>query len=239
MASGDKGSKGSFPVSGPKTGVKSWVAAIVCVSAWMFFLGVLVGRGTAPVHFEIKELKKELAQAKEALFKSEIKRFKIPAESQEAPAELSFYDALKEPGKRPHPAVKSATQEIRKPRTPDKPSPHEVQNEIRTEAASGIKEAPKDFQRDSTAEKASEDAVLKPLTLQVASLPGQKDARALVETLKKRGHPAYFEKVEIPGKGVWYRVRIGYFKSAQEATRLLDDLKKERFQPMIVNRNSP
>ena len=33
---------------------------IVFISAWMFILGVFVGRGTAPVKFDIKKLSREL-----------------------------------------------------------------------------------------------------------------------------------------------------------------------------------
>ena len=41
------------------------------VAAWMFVLGVLVGRGTAPVHFDTQALQEELAALRDAMMKKE------------------------------------------------------------------------------------------------------------------------------------------------------------------------
>ena len=54
-----------------RRGTTLWLCIIFFVSAWMFVLGVLVGRGTAPVHFDIESLQKELAALKEAVQKKE------------------------------------------------------------------------------------------------------------------------------------------------------------------------
>ncbi|MGB9437954.1 MAG: hypothetical protein WCB15_08435, partial [Desulfobacterales bacterium] len=37
-----------------------WACFIFCVCAWMFVIGVLVGRGTAPVSFDIAGIQKKL-----------------------------------------------------------------------------------------------------------------------------------------------------------------------------------
>ena len=44
-----------------------WISIISFVSIWMFVLGIFVGRGTAPVKFDIEKLQKELVALKEAV----------------------------------------------------------------------------------------------------------------------------------------------------------------------------
>ena len=81
-----------------KTGRKSttlWLCIIFFVSAWMFVLGVLVGRGTAPVHFDIESLQKELAALKEAVQKKEQLWYKNRSEAVPDKPDLDFYEALK------------------------------------------------------------------------------------------------------------------------------------------------
>ncbi len=236
MAGGDKESGESSPARRLKTRRTLWIAAILFVSAWTFFLGVLVGRGVAPLHYDIEELKKQLAQAKASLLESEIKQFKIPAKSQEAPADFSFYDALRESRKKP--AVKKETPEVPKTQAPQKPPLPESKTEPRALTTPGMENGKKDAGVSGTTMNNSTNGSEKRMTLQVASLPNQNDARKLAEDLKKKGYPAYFEGIMIPDKGVWYRVRIGLFSSREEASVMLENLKKERLQPIIVNRNS-
>jgi len=236
MAGGDKESGGSPPARGLKTRRTLWIAAILFVSACTFFLGVLAGRGTAPIHFDMQELKKQLAQAKASLLESEIKQFKIPAKSQEDPADFSFYDALRE--SRKNPAVKKETPGVPKTQAPQKPPVPESKTEPKALTGPGMENGKKDAGVSGTTMNSGENVSEKRITLQVASLPSQNDARKMAEDLKKRGYPAYFEGIMIPGKGVWYRVRIGLFSSREEASVMLENLKKERLQPIIVNRNS-
>ena len=82
-----------------KSGRKSttlWVCIIFFVSAWMFVLGVLVGRGTAPVHFDIESLQKELAALKEAVQKKEQQWYKNRSEPVSDNPDLEFHEALKQ-----------------------------------------------------------------------------------------------------------------------------------------------
>ena len=85
----------------PQKGVRKntffWVFLIFFISAWMFVLGILVGRGTAPVHFDIEKLQKELAALKEDLLRKEIKRYKIDQPDTAGKPDLGFHEALKAP----------------------------------------------------------------------------------------------------------------------------------------------
>ena len=62
----------------PNSRFKGWAVKyglLIFVSAWMFVLGVLVGRGTAPVKFKTNDLSEELLTLKEA----EIDRYALGA----------------------------------------------------------------------------------------------------------------------------------------------------------------
>ncbi len=55
--------------------------------------------------------------------------------------------------------------------------------------------------------------------VQKASFKKELMARAFANRLKEKGEKAFVVKANIPGKGTWYRVRVGYFNSLQEAER--------------------
>ncbi|MDH3723520.1 MAG: SPOR domain-containing protein, partial [Desulfobacteraceae bacterium] len=73
-------------------------------------------------------------------------------------------------------------------------------------------------------------------TIQISSLKDSKVADKLVSRLKKGGYPAYRSIGKVPGKGIWYRVRVGYFNSRSEAGSTLNRLKKEKIDAIIVQR---
>ena len=80
-----------------RKGVFIWAALFFFIAAWMFVLGILVGRGTAPVTLDMDRLEKELFELKSALLKKENAQFENSADRQAAPPiELGFYEALKQ-----------------------------------------------------------------------------------------------------------------------------------------------
>ena len=54
-------------------------------------------------------------------------------------------------------------------------------------------------------------------TIQVASYNSEDDAKDFAEELKSRGYPAFITQGGVPGRGTWYRVRVGKFKTVREA----------------------
>jgi hypothetical protein len=54
-----------------------WIGLTLFVCAWMFVLGILVGRETVPVRFDIQKLQNELAALKETVIKKELDQFKM------------------------------------------------------------------------------------------------------------------------------------------------------------------
>jgi cell division septation protein DedD len=54
-------------------------------------------------------------------------------------------------------------------------------------------------------------------TVQVSSWPTRERAEGIAENYTRKGYHAFIEEAQIPGKGTWYRVKIGDFKTLQEA----------------------
>jgi len=201
-----------------------WIFLIIFVSAWMFVLGVLVGRDTAPVKFDIEKLQKELVALKKAVIKKEQKLFKIDSDGVRNKTDFGFYEALKETRKDknngPGISKKQETKHLSKNETV----------KVKKRVISGkSKIINKDKQKNLTETD-------KKLTIQVASLKDSNDADKMVARLKKKGYPAYMISSNIPEKGIWHRVRIGYFKDKAKAGSTLDKLKKEKYSPFLVNR---
>jgi len=72
--------------------------------------------------------------------------------------------------------------------------------------------------------------------IQVASFPTQNEADAYVEELRLRGHAAYREGAQIPGRGLWHRVRIGPFGDKARALAYKADFeRKEGMAALLVD----
>ena len=232
--------------------IAGWLLFIFFLCAWMFILGVLVGRGTAPLKFDIAKIEdpSEVSQPGDGADPA-----KEP-EQKESPAikdktTLEFYEALKEnkvdtelptlqtpeddedqmkaPGGKtlPPPATKDAVPEPGSPKAdtqktlPEKPEPAARPQKQKTTP----QEVPAVSQTNTAGPV---------YTIQAASLKDPKDADRLVRKLKEGGYPAYRVIGKIPGKGIWFRVRIGEYKGKAEAMRVMDKLKKEGIEPILV-----
>jgi cell division septation protein DedD len=64
-------------------------------------------------------------------------------------------------------------------------------------------------------------------TVQVASYRDRKDAEELAQRLTRKGYQAFVAEAEIPGKGKWYRVRVGRFGTRKEAASFGESLKRK------------
>jgi len=72
--------------------------------------------------------------------------------------------------------------------------------------------------------------------IQVASFREQKEAEAYVEELRLRGHAAYREGAQVPGRGSWHRVRIGPFESRGQALAYKAEFeRKESMAALLVD----
>ncbi len=72
--------------------------------------------------------------------------------------------------------------------------------------------------------------------LQVSSFRLQEEAQGFATALRKRGHRAHFESALVPGKGTWYRVRVGPFKTKIEALHYRHEFEqREHMVPFLVD----
>ncbi|HEY4239746.1 MAG TPA: SPOR domain-containing protein [Kofleriaceae bacterium] len=63
-------------------------------------------------------------------------------------------------------------------------------------------------------------------TLQISSFQARSDAEALVATMKKDGFAPTITEAEVDGKGTFYRVRVGSYRTLDAANDAKDDLAK-------------
>ncbi|MBI5453882.1 MAG: SPOR domain-containing protein [Deltaproteobacteria bacterium] len=71
--------------------------------------------------------------------------------------------------------------------------------------------------------KAGKALAKKPYAVNVASFPSMREAQSLLKSLKASGYTAY--TTEFTKDGVkWYRVRVGFYKSREEASKVGDKL---------------
>ena len=234
--------------------IAGWFLIILFLCAWMFILGILVGRGTAPVKFDIAELEKKLEASKKG---DGSDQGKAPAPKKpitvKDKTKLEFYEALKEN------KVDTNVPALQKPkvaeRSLEKPAEKTVSKKVqkKTAADSASQKSPSQKavpqkpetvispqKKKSTKEKEKAAAIARTnakgpvYTIQAASVKDPKDADRLVQKLKKRGYPAYRVIGKVPGKGVWFRVRIGEYRSKSEALTMMNKLKKDGMKPILV-----
>jgi cell division protein FtsN len=177
----------------------------------MFLLGVIVGRGTAPVRIDIGKLQKELADIKEAVLKKENLGFSIGASAPKE-TDLEFYEKLKDSGK------DFSTEEKRQTETSKK-----------TEKRPSVKPS-----TPRPPEKVPSPAGGVNVALQVASLKNPEVADEMVDRLKKKGYSAFKTTAVISGKGTWHRVRISGFQNREQVESTKRRLKKDGFPVITV-----
>jgi cell division septation protein DedD len=193
------------------------------VSGWMFVLGVLVGRGTAPVNFDIQALQKELIALKESMLKQENRTIETAPGKTDSKAAFDFYEVLKDkkredeikiPPKKIKPLASNAT--APKPNTPPI-KPQAIKEDKVTAPAPII--------------RAVKGGIM---AVQVASTKDADSADEMVVSLKRMGYDAFRTVAKIAGKGTWYRVRVGPYRTRSDAEQVLRALRRDAFEGIVV-----
>jgi cell division septation protein DedD len=71
--------------------------------------------------------------------------------------------------------------------------------------------------------------------LQVSSFHTDGEAQAFADQLRARGHHAYVVEAHVPGRGTWFRVRIGPFTTRNAASQYRSDFEaREHVVPFLV-----
>lgn len=210
--------------------VAMWLFIVLFVAAWMFALGIFVGRKTVPVAFDIDKLQKELAALKQVDIEKQRSNAKINSDTANDTNNFDYYDKLKNSeniNKRKHVVVKP----VKKP-LPEKILKRTKKKVVKAHTAKTSKKP----QRERVIKPEKKEKGEKNLTIQVASLKEPKDADRMVAKLKQKGYAAYKVIGVIPDMGIWFRVRVGYYESSAKASDTLKQLKKDGLDAFLVNR---
>lgn len=230
-----------------RRGLYGNIVLITIACAWTFFLGVLVGRGTAPIRFDMEKLDQDLHALQEKVQQHQARQLQTYSAAVENKSDLDFYEDLKESGENLG-IDPNLTRNPPQPTIAPNPAPG---TETRASAApvgipvikrmSGLQPKKKAVvQKPSpqrvTAAPKPPTAVSGSLTLQVASLRDAKTADAMVARLRKEGYHVTQKGVTIPGQGIWYRVQVGRFRDRQQAARTMRALESKGLKPILVSR---
>ncbi len=236
-----------------------------CIAGWMFFLGVVVGRGTSPVTFDTREFSKKLEKIanvpdrkKEVSKKVDLKFYEglDNSSTQEKPtaknslsANIPEKETVKEPPREPvKEAVKETLKEpAKEPRKePEKEAKKEPIKEpvkeakkepIKEPVKESVKEAVKEAVKESA--KESEKVAVKepPYTIQIAAYKSFQEAVSKMAELEGKGFSSYRVKGEKDGITM-YRVRIGPFETYSVAKEVKIRLDKAKVDSMIMKRET-
>jgi cell division septation protein DedD len=232
-----------------RKGLLAWVGVFMFAGGWLFFLGVLVGRGLVPSPIEADAFDDELAvqlaqetataQARlrqgaqeglpeEPLRIQDLRQPQVDAEVRAIPREeVTGPDGIRlkrrrvPPKKRP---LRAATR------------PSRAGGADRTAAASAEADREEAAPVPSGDTAAALAGMRAKFTLQVASLRKQAEAAKVVKSLQKAGHPAYQTASRPDGSNVWYRVRVGAYETRKAAEAALRKFEDSRYKPIIIQR---
>jgi septal ring-binding cell division protein DamX len=192
--------------------------------AWIFVLGILVGRGFLPQGVRtLEDLKTPISKLQHMVGK------KTPSDLEEIKKleknpKFVFYDELSNKKK-----VAADENRLTPHNKKVKKVPNSKIHEPRTKARTDFPEG-----HGTTSDPLSSSTGR--YTLQLASLESQSQAVRFTSKLIDRGYPAYFYELVINGK-IYYRVRCGRFetrKKAMEFNQMIYD--KEKIKGYVTRR---
>ncbi len=195
-----------------KTGISITVVCFAVFGVWMFVLGVMVGRGSFPIKFDVEKDKPAIVQSS----KKQSKKKEVPVLKQEkkAQTEVAFYEELDKPIEysKPNIAEKKVTAKKKIIKIAKKP-----------EAIVVVKKKSPDKKKVSRSG----------FVIQVAALKNKVDAGNKAVDMNKQKYPAFIVEGK-SGKDTWYRVRVGPFKTRAAAEKVLRRMKKEKIDAFVL-----
>jgi DedD protein len=191
----------------------------------MSFRGALTGKeATAPVEKKIDQLAAEKKKAEPSSAK------KDDAKSSETKKDEAKSEAKPEAKKDEPKASEAKSSEAKKDEA--KSSEAKKDDAKSSEAKAEKKDVAKvaDASADKPIEKPSESAPPKEektrYTLQLSSFQDKVEAEAYLAKVKEQGYQAQITQAEVEGKGTFYRVRMGTYRSLDAATTAKTDFEK-------------
>lgn len=220
-------------------------SGILLIIIFVFILGIFFGRNfSSPVPAAVAATMPEEPPPAGVIIETditEIENSEEPAEAVSPLAEeeqerkdlIEKLEAEKLPTSLPGDVSETETDELDK-QEPEKPS------EAESEAADK-KEEP----ATAPVEKVEKPAPALPAsgtgryTIQVASSQNRAEAKSLVKKLQASKYDAYMMEADLGSKGIWYRVRVGRYKTRDMATKALKIIQKREdgFEDAYITTN--
>ena len=228
--------------------IAGWLGVIFILCTWMFVIGILVGRGTAPVKFKIDGLQTKLEVPDQEPNPKQKGQPQGDSEIEEDKTNFGFYEALPEDRQDTNIDEKKPAAVVSKkvePSPAQKPPPTngekaapESKSKKQADQKTGFKK--KQPAKQPVAAKSDAKPTGKVFTIQVAAFKSknEKDANRLIDKLKSKDYAAYRTISKVKDKGIWIRVRVGKYKSRAEASSTLKKLQKSdpKLKPIVVEK---
>ena len=212
-----------------------WTGLILFGAVWMFVLGIMVGRGTAPIPKVLPH------------FENEIEEGKIAGETESTDSglkqDLVYPEELKNPT--PYKPVKpverkTTTAEKPKPKVDESQKAASVQANEATQRAASKPVEPKQATPAEPLKKPEKEPI-KPsnqakgqYTVQIAALKSVQSAEKLVQELRSKGFEAYQIRSQSENNTVWYRVRVGAYRNRSDAEKALSGLNQKNVKGLVL-----
>ncbi len=216
-----KASKKEMKSQGLSKNAPLWLLFFVACGC-MFVLGVLVGRNTMPVRFDMADLNEKLGRLQKSVLTEE-----VGAGERETPIEsipFEFYEKLRDDSLYVFSDDEDMPLRRIKPKFEKKPSTSATLARVDTEKRERADERPRPSpsqQEMRNDEPYQADRAPVGYVIQVASLRNMESAETVRDRFRSRGYPAYTQQAVVEGTGKWSRVRIGPYKDKEQAR---DDL---------------
>lgn len=212
----------------------------------MFALGVMVGRGTAPITFDTREFQSRL----EAIAREYGARDQKAQKEQKV--DLRFYDVLDQPvvlgskGKKAG-EILPAREPLAGKTTIESESLDGVPVKLGKKMVTLNAVLLAEYQDQAVPVKSVKPPAKTPVvkkklavksnsyTIQLAAFQAYNDAASHIAALKKKGIAAYHVKGQKNGSS-WYRVRTGAFPDYEAALSGLEKLKAAKIDGMIIKK---
>lgn len=240
-------------------GILAWVIPSFIICGFMFALGVMVGRNTAPVRFDVDTLEEVLdnLQHRDATMKAE--KEKMMADASGHGGSDDILSRLRDKGELPE-IYQQYVPPLLKPKYPKTPPPKAdarlaanlnapetetaVAQDMETASIEGAPgAAPAPTPQPGTTETASAEIAINEtpapqapgkFAIQVASLKDLDQARLLMNKFKEKGYPAFFQSSDLNGQ-TWHRIRIGPYPDREAAVRDQNRLKQAGVDCLVLS----
>ena len=193
-----------------------WGGCLFFVLAWIFVLGILVGRGFLPGEVTVlSDLREQFGISQPKVGRERPRQKLASPKKSDSEPKLDFYDNLS-----------------RKKVEPPKETAPPRNAKIRSRKNTNAERTNSSKQFSPTKESA---APVEKYTVQLASLEDKNKAKKFINDLLQRGYPAYFYEAKVKGK-TYYRVRCGKFPSRKTAEDYARKLRREAGMKGFVSR---